>query len=504
GVIDLVSQKAIHYNDEEFGVEYKILEIPEELKELAQEEREKMLDAVSMFDDELLEKLLEGEEISVGEIRRAIRKGCLLNEITPVFCGSAFKNKGVQPLLDGVIDFLPSPLDIPPVIGFDKDGNELIRKCDSNEPFSALVFKTQVDSFAGALSFIRVYSGKLDVGTQLFNSVQRKKERVTKLFKMHANKREDVKSVEAGDIAAVIGFNFSITGDTVCDKKEPVILEQINYPEPVISIAIEPRTKADQTKLDESLSKLDIEDPSLLVSVHPETGQKLISGMGELHLEVIVARLKREFNLNVNIGKPQVAYRETISTKSVAIGIFDKPLLGKETYAEVALSLKPLEAGSGNKILFQLKDEVSEELQNVIRDGINEGFASGVVAGYPILDIEVTVNSVTSQDDSCNPIAFQIAASLGLRKGLQEGNSVLLEPVMAVEVVAPANFTGDVISDLNSRKGKVKSIEEKKGSQIISSTVALSAMFGYLTALRSLSQGRATYSMMFERYEKSN
>ena len=503
GVIDLIRMKAVRFNVESMGADISVEEIPEEFQPEALREREKMLETLTLFDDELLEDVLNEKDIPEDTLINSFRKSCLQNRITPVFSGSAFKNQGIQPLLDGIIDFLPSPRDIPPVEGEDLEGKQkLLRRPDSNEDLAALVFKIQADSFAGTINYLRIYSGSLKTGDQLYNPIKEKKERVGKIFLMHANKREEVGIASAGDIVAIVGFNFSTTGDTICRKNSEIILERIFSPNPVISIAIEPKTKADQDRLNDCLRKLEIEDPSFCVGRDKETGQILISGMGELHLDILVDRLRREYKLGVNTGKPQVAYRETVEKTFETSEVFDKQIAGKPVFAKCTIETKPLSKGEENEILFSSELEFPKEVEQIIREGIEEGLSSGVIAGYPVLNVTVVVKDIQFREDEFNLSAFKIASSLALRKCLLRASPVLLEPVMQVEVTTPSEFTGDIISDLNSRKGRVKSIEDKKDIQIVSVSVALSTMFGYLTILRSLSQGRATFSMMFNHYEK--
>ena len=502
GVIDLIRMKAAYFSEESLGANVVWKEIPAADQERAQTAREKTIETLTLFDDELLEAVLEEDDLSEEQLLQSIRVACLRDDITPVFCGSAFKNKGIQPLLDGVVNFLPSPLDRPPIQGTDLKGKKTLeRKPDADEPLAALVFKLQADSFAGRISYLRIYSGSLEVGQQVYNPVKEKKERVSKIFLMHANKREEVDSASAGEIVVVVGFNFSTTGDSICQKGHEIVLERIDSPMPVISIAIEPKTKADQDRLDDSLQKLEIEDPSFSVGRDKETGQILISGMGELHLEVLVDRLKREFGLNVNTGKPQVAYRETIKKEVVAREVFDKQISGKAVYAGCVLKAEPLSQDEKNIIEVIPDLKINDGVLMAIRAGIEEGLVSGVISGYPVLKVKVTVKEVEFKEEEVDPTAFRIAAALALRKCLLSGNPVLLEPVMNVEITTPPEFTGDIIGDLNSRKGRVRSIEDKKEIQILSVGVALSTMFGYLTILRSLSQGRASFSMMFDHYE---
>ena len=503
GVIDLVEMKALYFIEDNQGSEYRVEVIPEALAQLASKAREALIDAVTALDDRLLEKALEGEELNPEEIRQALRIGTLANRFTPVFAGSAFKNKGVQPLLDGVVDYLPSPVEVPAIQGMDPVSHQpLTRHADAEEPLAALVFKIQSDPFVGSLSYLRVYSGFLKTGEQLYNVGKEKKERIGKIFQMHANKREEIDLAQAGDIVAVVGLNFSTTGDTLARKNEEILLEKISLPIPVISIAIEPKTKADQDKLNEALAKLEKEDPSVSVGRDPETGQILVSGMGELHLDILVDRLNREFKLSVNTGKPQVAYRETVLNRIKASEIFDKPLLGKPTWAKVEVELEPLGPGEANRVEVSAGTPLEIQLAPLLKEGLEEGLASGVLAGYPVINLVARISSLDIREDAFNPQAFKIAAGLALRKALLAGTPTQLEPIMKVEVTTPPEFMGDIIGDLNARKGRVQSIEDKKTVQVIHVGVALSTMFGYLTSLRSLSQGRATFSMMFDRYEK--
>jgi elongation factor G len=502
GIIDLVKMKALAFKEDDYGTEIEESEIPPDFQEAAEKGREKLLEAITLYDDLLLEKVLNEEELTEAEIIAGIRQGCIENIIVPVFGGSAFKNKGIQSLLDGIINFLPSPLDIPPVEGEDLKGKKKIAcKPDVKGKLAALVFKIQSDSFARAINYIRVYSGTIKVGEQVYNPLKNKKERVNKIFLMHANKREEIEKAIAGDIVAIAGFNFSTTGDTICRKGDEIILEKIESPTPVISIAIEPKTKADQEKLTDCLKRLELEDPSFLTGVDKETGQTLISGMGELHLDILVDRLKREFKLNVNTGKPQVAYRETITKPVSESEVFDKPILGKAVFTKCTLEIKPNDQDTGNEVLFGEDLEINDEMRVMLAKGVNEGLASGVISGYPVLDVLIKIVAVEFKEEEYNPSAFKIAAALALRKCLLKGAPVLLEPVMKVEINTPSEFTGDIIGDLNSRKGRVLSIDDKGDFQMLSVGVALSTMFGYLTTLRSLSQGRATFSMTFDKYE---
>jgi len=505
GVVDLIEMQALVFNEDQMGSEYVVSSIPADMQGEVELAREVLIDVLTQFDDELLEKALNEEEISADDLRAVLRQSCLANKLTPVMVGSSFKNKGVQPLLDAVIDFLPSPLDVAVAVGHNPAKLEQLIDCpaDPDAELAILLFKVQNDPFAGSLNYLRIYSGTFKAGEQLYNPAKDKKERIGKIFKMHANKREELTQAGAGDIVAVIGLNHSTTGDTLCRKGKEILLEQILVPVPVISIAVEPKTKADQDKLSDCLERLTKEDPSFIVGRDAETGQVLISGMGELHLEIQMDRLGREFGLKVNTGKPQVAFRETVSAKTRTEEIFDKPLLGKPTWAKVSIECVPLEMGEPNQVEFVGHLDVTDELKQLMSEGINEGLASGVIAGYPVINLKTRVLSAERRDEAFNPQAYKIAAGMALRKALLAAGPVKLEPVMKVEVTCPAEYTGDIIADLNSRGGRVQSIEEKKGAQIIHVGVALSTMFGYLTSLRSLSQGRATFSMMFDRYEKT-
>ncbi|GJL56912.1 MAG: elongation factor G 2 [Nitrospirales bacterium] len=503
GLFDLLEMKAYVYDDESLGAAYTVEDIPSEFLGLAQEYREKMIDAVAEFDDSVMERYLNGEELSVDEIKRAIRAGTISMKITPIFCGSAFKNKGVQPLLDAVVDYLPSPLDLPPVVGVDpRQGGELARKAELDEPFSALAFKIMSDPFAGQLTYFRVYSGRLSTGSYVLNVTQGRKERVGRLLKMHANKREDIDEVFAGDIAAAVGLKDSRTGDTLSDEKHPVLLEVIKFPEPVISLAVEPKTKQDLEKLGFSLGKLAQEDPSFHVKTDEETGQTLISGMGELHLEIIVDRLLREFKVQANVGKPEVAYRETIRKAADAEGKYVKQTGGRGQYGHVLLTVEPGEPGVGLEFVNKIVGgAIPKEYIPAVEKGVRERLESGVLAGYPMRDLKVTLFDGSYHDVDSNEMAFKIAASMAFESACRKADPTLLEPIMKVEVLVPQDFMGDVIGDLNSRRGKVHGIKARASSQAVDAAVPLSEMFGYATDLRSKTQGRATYSMEFEEYE---
>jgi elongation factor G len=503
GSIDLVSMKAYVYDDESLGATYKIEDLPADMIEITKEYREKMLEAVAEHDDRVLEKYLNGEKLTEEEVKRAIRAGAISLKITPVLCGSAFKNKGVQQLLDGIIDYLPSPLDIPPVGGIDPNTQKEIKRAVSDEePFSALAFKIMTDPFAGQLTYFRVYSGTLKTGTYVTNVTRGSKERIGRLLKMHANKREDIDVVYAGDIAAAVGLKGATTGDTLCDEKHPILLEVMKFPEPVISMAIEPKTKQDQEKLGFSLQKLAQEDPSFRVRTDEETVQTIISGMGELHLEIIVDRLLREFKVEANVGKPEVAYRESIRTSAEAEAKYIKQTGGRGQYGHVVLTVEPSEPGVGFEFISKVVGgAIPREYIPAIEKGVRERMQTGVLAGYPLRDVRVKVTDGSYHEVDSNEMAFKIAGSMAFQDACRRANPVLLEPIMKVEVLVPQEFMGDVIGNLNGRRGKVHGIKVRAGSQAIDAAVPLSEMFGYATDLRSRTQGRATYSMEFERYE---
>lgn len=501
GIVDLVTMKAIVHKDE-LGKEISIEEIPAELKAQAEEQREKLVESVAETDDALLEKYLESHKLSEEEIRAGIRAATIASKIIPVACGSAFKNKGVQPLLDYIIDYLPSPLDVPPVPGLNpKSGEDEIRKADDNEPFSALAFKIMTDPFVGRLIFIRLYSGVLESGSYVWNASKERKERIGRIVQMHSDKREEVKEVYAGDIAAIVGLKYTSTGDTLCVDSKPIILESIVFPEPVIFIAIEPKTKADQEKLGISLSKLAEEDPTFRIRTDQETGQTIISGMGELHLEVIVDRLLREFKVEANVGKPQVAYKETIKILGDAEGKFIKQTGGRGQYGHVYLKLEPLPQGKGFEFVNDIVGgSIPREFISPCEAGIKEAMSTGVLAGYPVIDVKATLYDGSYHDVDSSEIAFKVAASMAFKACCKKANPVLLEPMMKVEVVVPEQYMGDVIGDLNSRRGRIEGMESLSGIQTIKAKVPLANMFGYATDLRSRSQGRGNYSMEFLEY----
>jgi elongation factor G len=504
GCVDLITMKAYVYDDDSLGAKYKVEDIPANMVELCREYREKMLEAVAEYDEQVLEKYLNGETLTEDEVKKAVRAGGISMKVTPVLCGASFKNKGVQQLLDGVVDFLPSPLDIPPVTGVDPSTEkELLRQVSDSEPFSALAFKIMTDPFAGQLTYFRVYSGTLKTGTTVYNITKNTKERIGRLLKMHANKREDIDEVYAGDIAAAVGLKGATTGDTLCDEKNPILLEVMKFPEPVISMAIEPKTKQDQEKLGFSLQKLAQEDPSFRVRTDEETAQTIIAGMGELHLEIIVDRLMREFKVEANVGKPEVAYRETIRRHAEAEGKYIKQTGGRGQYGHVVLTVEPSEPGKGFEFVNKVVGgTIPREYIPAIEKGVRERMETGVLAGYPMRDVRVTVIDGSYHDVDSNEMAFKIAASMGFQDGCRRADPALLEPIMKVEVLVPQEYMGDVIGNLNGRRGKIQGIKVRAGSQAIDAAVPLSEMFGYATDLRSRTQGRATYSMEFDRYEQ--
>ena len=503
GPIDLVEMKAVYFDDETIGAKYVEGAIPDDMMPAARQYREKMIEALSDVDENIMEKFLGAEEISAEEIKAALRKGTMQMKLTPVICGTAFKNKGVQLLLDSIVDYLPSPLDVPSVSGTKPgNGSEVVRKADVNEPFSALAFKVMTDPYVGQLTFVRAYSGVLTAGSYIYNSTKDTKERVGRLLKMHANKREEIKEVAAGDIAAIVGLKNTLTGDTLCDEKSPIILESMEFPDPVISVAIEPKTKADQEKLYEAMGKLTQEDPSFKVSYNEETGQTIISGMGELHLEIIVDRLLREFKVGANVGKPQVAYRETIRISSKAEGKFIRQSGGRGQYGHVYLELEPVH-GKGFEFVNKIVGgTIPREYISAVEKGIREAMDSGVLAGYPVVDIKVTLYDGSYHDVDSSEMAFKIAGSIGFKEAAKKAKPVLLEPMMSIEVVTPENYMGDVIGDLSSRRGKIQQMEKRGNAQAIKAQVPLSGMFGYATDLRSKTQGRANYTMQFSHYEE--
>ena len=504
GVIDLIKMKAVIWDSDVLGATFSEKDIPEELADQALEYRNLMIEKLADFDDAIMEKYLEGEEISEDEIKRVIRKATIETKLTPVLCGSAFKNKGVQPLLDAVVDFLPSPVDIPPVKGIDpKTGEEITRKASESEPLALLAFKIMSDPYVGKLTFFRIYSGTLKAGSYAYNSTKGKTERIGRLLRMHANKREDVDVVYAGDIAAAIGLKYTTTGDTLCDEKHPILLESMEFPEPVISVAVEPKTKADRDKLSNALQKLAEEDPTFRVKYDEETNQTIISGMGELHLEIIVDRLKREFKVGVNVGKPQVAYKESIKGKVKQEGKFIRQTGGHGQYGHVWIEIEPLERGKGFEFVDKIVGGViPKEYIPAVEAGVKEAAESGVLAGYPMVDFRVTLYDGSYHEVDSSDMAFKIAASMAFREGAKKAKPYLLEPIMDVEVTTPEQYLGDVMGDINSRRGKIRSMSEKGNLKIIRAYIPLSEMFGYATVLRSITQGRGTYTMQFSHYDE--
>lgn len=503
GIIDLIKMKAVVY-EEDYTKEPDAIEIPAEYKEKAEEYRQKMLDAVAETDDELMMKYLEGEELTEEEIKAAIRKATVECKICPVVCGSSYKDKGIQPLLDAVVDYMPSPLDIPPIKGVNPDTNEEDeRKASDEEPFAALAFKIMADPFVGKLAFFRVYSGTLNAGSYVYNSTKGKKERIGRILQMHANHRKEIETVYSGDIAAAVGLKDTTTGDTLCDENQPIILESMEFPEPVISVAVEPKTKADQEKMAIALQKLAEEDPTFRVRTDQETGQTIISGMGELHLDIIVDRMSREFKVACQVGKPQVAYRETIRKDVKSEGKFIRQSGGKGQYGHCWLELIPQEAGTG--FSFESKivgGAIPKEYIAPIEAGVKEAMENGVVAGYPMVDIKAIVYDGSYHEVDSSEMAFKIAGSMAFRAGALKANPVLLEPYVKVEVTVPEEYMGDVIGDLNSRRGRIEGMEPRNGVQVIDAFVPLSEMFGYATDLRSKTQGRGNYSMEISYYDE--
>jgi elongation factor G len=503
GIIDLVRMKAIVWDEDTLGAKFRIEEIPQEMKGSVASARERLLESLADVNDSLLEKYLAGNEIEVTALQSAIREAAIGLRIVPVLCGTAFRNKGIQPLLDAIVEYLPSPLDKPPLEGIDpRDGSIAVRRPGDGEPFAALAFKIMTDPYVGQLTFLRVYSGTLNSGDSVYNSTRQKKERIGRILKMHANKREEIKAIYAGEIAACVGLKNAFTGDTLCDPDHEIVLESISAPDPVISIAIEPKTKADQEKLGISLQKLALEDPSFRVKVDEETGQTLISGMGELHLEIIVDRMLREFKVAASVGRPQVAYRETVTRAAKHEGRYVRQTGGRGQYGHVKISVEPNGPGKGfdfvNKIVG---GAVPKEYIPAVERGVREAAETGVVAGYPVVDAIVTLLDGSYHDVDSSELAFKIAGSMAFKEACRSANPVLLEPVMGVEVVTPEDFMGDVIGDLSSRRGRIQKIEARGNTQVIDSHVPLSEMFGYATDLRSKTQGRATYTMQFDHYE---
>ena len=504
GLVDLIEGKGIIWDEDTLGAKYRFIDIPADMKEQVAEYREKLIEAAADYDEKIMEKFLEGKQVEKSALAAAIRKGTIDIGITPVFCGSSFKNKGVQFLLDAVIDYLPSPIDIPPVVGVNPDTDaEETREAKDDAPLSALAFKIMSDSFVGQLTFFRVYSGCLSAGSYVYNSTKNQKERIGRLVKMHANKREDIKEVHAGDIAAAVGLKYTVTGDTLCDMDKTIVLESMDFPDPVMSIAIEPKTKADQEKLGMSLQKLAIEDPSFRIKSDEETGQTIISGMGELHLEIIVDRLLREFKVEASVGKPQVAYKETITKKTKAEGKYIRQTGGRGQYGHVYIELEPGVVGAGYEFVNKVVGgSIPREYVTPVENGIREAMLTGTLAGYPVVDAKVTLYDGSYHDVDSSEMAFKIAGSMAFKEACKSAGQILLEPVMSVEVIVPEQFMGDVIGDLNSRRGRIMGMDTRGGFQIVSAKVPLANMFGYSTDLRSKTQGRASYTMEFAHYEQ--
>ena len=504
GVIDLIEEKALLFKDETLGAEFTVADIPEELKEEAAVRREKLIEAASEADEVLFEKFVNGAAVTVEDLKAGVRQATIDMKITPVLCGAAFKNKGVQQLLDAVVDYLPSPVDVPPVVGFTPDrSRKIARKAADNEPFSALVFKIMYDPFVGQLAFFRVYSGHLETGVSVYNARKEKKERVGRLLKMHANKREEIKEIYTGDIAAAVGLRNVTTGDTICSDGAPVLLEAMVFPEPVIAVAIEPKTRADQEKMAVALAKLAREDPTFRIHTDHDTAQTIISGMGELHLEIIVDRLMREFSVGANVGKPQVSYKETIRRKADAECRYVRQTGGRGQYGHVKITVEPSDPGAGFEFVNAIVGgSIPREYIKPVRQGIAGAMTSGVLAGYEVRDIKVTLYDGSFHEVDSSEMAFKIAGSIALKDGCRKASPVLLEPVMQVEVVLPEEYTGDVMGDLHSRHGQIEGHETRPGTQIVKAMVPLATMFGYATELRSMTQGRATYSMHFGEYKE--
>jgi elongation factor G len=504
GVVDLVKMKAIIWDDATQGTKFEYGEIPADLVETCQEWREKMVEAAAEASEELMNKYLEEGDLSEDEIKLALRQRTIASEIVPMMCGSAFKNKGVQAMLDGIIDFMPSPIDIPPVQGEDDDGAPASRRAADDEPFSALAFKIMTDPYVGQLTFFRVYSGTVNSGDTIYNSVKGKKERLGRILLMHANNREEIKDVCAGDIAAAVGLKDATTGDTLCSLDKPIILERMEFPEPVIHVAVEPKTKADQEKMGLALNRLAQEDPSFRVRTDEESGQTIISGMGELHLEILVDRMRREFNVEANVGAPQVAYREAIKKAVEQEGKFVKQSGGKGQYGHVWIKMEPNEAGKGYEFIDAIKGgTVPREYIPAVDKGLKEALNNGVMAGFPVVDVKVTLFDGSYHEVDSSEQAFKMAAIMAFKDGMRKASPALLEPMMAVEVESPEDYMGDVMGDLNRRRGIIQGMEDLPGGKAIKAEVPLAEMFGYSTTLRSMSQGRATYSMEFKHYSEA-
>ena len=503
GLIDLFEMDAYYYKDDK-GEDIEITEIPDDLKDLADEWHSNLVEKICELDDDLLEKYLEGEEPSIDEMKKALRKGTIACEAVPVYCGSAYKNKGVQKLLDGVVEYMPAPTDIPDITGTDEEGNEVVRKSSDDEPFAALAFKIMTDPFVGKLAFFRVYSGTLNSGSYVLNATKQKKERVGRIVQMHANSRSEIDKVYSGDIAAAVGFKVTTTGDTICDEQHPVILESMEFPEPVIELAIEPKTKNDQGKMGEALAKLAEEDPTFRAHTDQETGQTIIAGMGELHLEVIVDRLLREFNVEANVGAPQVAYKETFTTAVDIDSKYAKQSGGRGQYGHCKVKFEPMDPNGEETFKFEstvVGGAIPKEYIPAVGAGIEEAAKSGILAGFPVLGVKATVYDGSYHEVDSNEMAFKIAGSMAFKEAMQKAGAILLEPIMKVEVTMPEEYMGDVIGDINSRRGRIEGMDDLGGGKIVKAYVPLSEMFGYSTDLRSKTQGRGNYSMFFEKYE---
>jgi elongation factor G len=501
GVIDLVTMKAILYDPHSLGDHFEISDIPERYLQEASKQREILVERLAERNDFLMEKFIAGQEISESELKRAIREATLRLKGTPVLCGAAFRNKGIQPLLDAIVDYLPSPLDLPPVKGVDLQGREKTFSANNGHPLSALAFKIMNDPYTGQLTFFRIYSGSLKSGDSIFNPSKGKRERIGRLLKMHANKREEIHEVSAGDIFAAVGLKYTTTGDTICSEKEPIILESMTFPKPVISVAVEPKTKGDVEKLGNSLQKLALEDPSFKVKTDEETGQTIISGMGELHLEIIVDRLLREFKVEADVGRPQVAYRETITKAVKSEGRFIRQSGGRGQYGHVWLNLEPQPHGKGFEFVNRVVGgAIPREYIPAVEKGVVEAMEKGVMAGYPMVDIKVTLLDGSYHEVDSSEMAFKIAGSMGFKEGARRANPILLEPIMSIEIITPEEFVGQVVSNLNARRGKTTRLEYRKGTNIISGEIPLAKTFGYVTDLRSLTQGRATFTLQFSHY----
>ncbi len=503
GVVDLVEMKAIIWEDEGFGQKYEVTDIPADLVDKANEYREKLIEAVAETSEELMEKYFGGEELTVEEIKKGIKAATLDMSMVPMLCGTAFKNKGVQPMLDAVVDYLPAPTEVRNIHAEDLEGNPVEVESTDNGPFAALAFKIMTDPFVGQLTFIRVYRGIISAGSYVYNSTKGKKERIGRLLQMHSNKREEIKEIHAGEIGACVGLKSTLTGDTLCDEKEKIILERMEFPDPVISVAVEPKTKADQEKMSIALQKLAEEDPSFRVHTDEESGQTIISGMGELHLEILVDRMMREFKVEAEVGQPQVAYRETIKAPVEQEYKYAKQSGGRGQYGHVFLKLEPMEPGSGYEFVDAIKGGVvPKEFIPAVDKGVQEAMQNGVLAGYPVEDVKVTLYDGSYHDVDSSEMAFKLAGSMCFKEGAKKANPVILEPIMKVEVEIPEDYMGDVIGDLNRRRGQINSMEDRHGNKIVNAFVPLAEMFGYSTDLRSATQGRGTYAMEFDHYEE--